>query len=405
MISRTTNSMRRCSLAGLGCEPVGVAGRADVAGELVALAADAEAARQQVVAGLPELRLGLPGEQRLVHLDPAAVEHGPVDDDLVAGAHVHDVTADDVLGRHLDVPAVADHGDGVAAQQLEPVERALGADLLDGADRRVDQAEADADEGIVVPAEGQERGADGEQDRVVEVEDVGPQDPAVAARGPADRDVALAAPVPGAGLLLGQAVRDVGLGRLLAEPRPHVHESVLSPSIALADDPRSVVAEAAVVVPAAVEVAAAEERADHGSEQQHQDHGDQHGEGDPRRVETAGRGVVQRGAHLFRGHRGQGPPSGRGMRRLPRRQVRRERRQFCDVDSGEGGRHPVAALVGGEQSPRDGVLQHQDGCQPVDVRGPQPGRLRCVGGRGPRLPLGRGHVGLLPIRDIPGSVA
>ena len=39
--------------AGLGGEPAGVAGRADVTGELVAAAADAEAARPQLVAGAP----------------------------------------------------------------------------------------------------------------------------------------------------------------------------------------------------------------------------------------------------------------------------------------------------------------------------------------------------------------
>ena len=137
MTSRTTNSMRRCSgvlsvrdPAGLGGEPPGVAGRPDVAGELAAAAGHAEAARAQLVAGVLDHRVGLAGEQRLVGLDPAAVEQRPVDHDLVARPHPQHVAAHHRLRRDLDLPAVADDEHRRPVQQLEPVELALGPDLL-----------------------------------------------------------------------------------------------------------------------------------------------------------------------------------------------------------------------------------------------------------------------------------
>ena len=58
--------------AGLCGQPPGVARRPDVAGELVAPAGHAQAARAQLVAGVLDDRVGLAGEQRLVGLDPAS---------------------------------------------------------------------------------------------------------------------------------------------------------------------------------------------------------------------------------------------------------------------------------------------------------------------------------------------
>jgi hypothetical protein len=135
---------------GLGGETTRVARCADVAGELVALAGDAEAARAQVVPGTFDDRVGLPGEQRLVGLHAAAVEQRPVDDDPVTGPHPEHVAAYDRVRRHLDVPAVADDEHLCPVEQLQAVELALGRDLLGRADHRVDQAEPDADERVVV---------------------------------------------------------------------------------------------------------------------------------------------------------------------------------------------------------------------------------------------------------------
>jgi hypothetical protein len=96
-------------------------------------------------------RLRLAGQQRLVDFEPAG-QHRPVDDDLRAGRQPPHVPAHHLLRRHLGVDAVAQHGDRAARQQLQPVERALGPDLLHHADAGVDQAQAPAGERLAVPA-------------------------------------------------------------------------------------------------------------------------------------------------------------------------------------------------------------------------------------------------------------
>jgi hypothetical protein len=165
----------------LGGEPARVARRAHVAGFLVALPGHAEGPGAQVVARLLHHRLGFPGEQGLVGLDPAAREQRSVHDDLVARPHPHDVAAHDLGGRYRHVGAAADHDHLCRVEQLQPVELPLRPDLLRRADHGVDQAQPHADERIVVAAHREQRGADDEQDRVVEGEDVGAQDRRVAA--------------------------------------------------------------------------------------------------------------------------------------------------------------------------------------------------------------------------------
>ena len=54
----------------------------------------------------------------------------PVDDQLAPRTDPDDVTADDRLGRDLELVPVADDPDGVAAQHLQVVELPLRADLL-----------------------------------------------------------------------------------------------------------------------------------------------------------------------------------------------------------------------------------------------------------------------------------
>lgn len=175
--------------ARVGGEAAGVAGRTHVPSELMPVAADAEAARQQLVAGLLDLGFRLPGEEGFVDVDPSCAEERSVHDQLVAGSHVDHVSAHDLVGEDLDVPPVAHDGDPAAVEQLQAVELALGADLLGRADARVEQSEAHARDGVAVPAECQQCCPDDEQDQVEEGEDVGAQDPGVAARGRTDRDV------------------------------------------------------------------------------------------------------------------------------------------------------------------------------------------------------------------------
>ena len=65
------------------------------------------------------------------------------------GRQAHQVADDDLLDRHAAVDPVA-HDDRVRSDQRgEPVERALGADLLEGADR--DVRDQDPEEQRVAP--------------------------------------------------------------------------------------------------------------------------------------------------------------------------------------------------------------------------------------------------------------
>src|SRR4051794_41520863 len=116
------------------------------------------------------------------------------------------------------------------------VELALGSDLLLRTEGGVDQAEADADQRVVVAAERQQRGADDEQDRVVEVEDVGPQDPRVGARASGDRRVALARAAPllslGRGQPAGGAAGACASEPVAVESMPAVFRAVVSPRAA-----------------------------------------------------------------------------------------------------------------------------------------------------------------------------
>jgi len=167
---------------------------------------ETQAARAQVVAGLLDHGVGLAREQRLVGLD-APVEQRPVHHDLLAGPDAQHVAAHDLLGGQLDLRPVAHHQHQGPVEQLEPVQLALGPDLLGGADQRVEQPEPDADQGVAVAAQRQQRGTDDEQDGVVEGEHVGLQDRGVAAARPAHGGVHLAAAAPLVGLRAGQPER------------------------------------------------------------------------------------------------------------------------------------------------------------------------------------------------------
>ncbi len=89
----------------------------------------------------------------------------------------------------------------------DAVQEDLGADLLGQADERVEDDDADGDEGVQVAAEDDQQDAEGEEDVVDEVEDVLAQDLAVGAARLADDDVALAGVATPLGLGLGEARR------------------------------------------------------------------------------------------------------------------------------------------------------------------------------------------------------
>ena len=159
----------------LGGELAGVRVGAHPGGLVAARPGDHEAARQQAVAGPLADRLGLAGQQRLIGLKARAGPHHPVRDQLVPGAQVDQVAGDKVRDRDVLARAVADHADPRGAEHGEPVERALGAQLLRDADQRVGD-EHDAEQGVLRLARDQDHGQQGTEDEVEPGQDVRPQD-------------------------------------------------------------------------------------------------------------------------------------------------------------------------------------------------------------------------------------
>ena len=78
---------------GLGLQPGGVRVAADAIGADQAGAGHHGAAGQDGVAGLFAHRFGLPGEQRLVQLEPVGAQHRAVDGNLVPAAQFEHVVA------------------------------------------------------------------------------------------------------------------------------------------------------------------------------------------------------------------------------------------------------------------------------------------------------------------------
>ena len=123
--------------AGLGREALGEALGPHRLDDVLAGAGDAVGAREQGLARLPLHRLALPGQDRLVDGEAARHQHGSVGDHLVARLQPHDVPGDDAFDGQLRDRAVAAHARLRGDQEREPVENALGADLLDDPDERV----------------------------------------------------------------------------------------------------------------------------------------------------------------------------------------------------------------------------------------------------------------------------
>ena len=149
-------------------------------------------------------RLGLAGQDRLVEREAAALDHVAVGHDLIARADPDQVTAHDLPDRHVTLAPVPDHARRGRDQRGQPVERGLGAGLLQDADPGVDQ-EDHAEDGVPPVAEGEGQHGEHEQDHVEDREDVRPDD---ASPGPAGRRRLLGE--------LREAARRLGLGQPLA---------------------------------------------------------------------------------------------------------------------------------------------------------------------------------------------
>ena len=110
-------------------------------------------------------RFGLAGEVSLIERQPIGLDQRPVRHDLVARRQPHEVVGDHLLDGHATIHPVAHHQCVGRHQRREPVELALGADLLEGPDR--DVRHQDPEEQRIPPRRERDReNPEHEQDRV-----------------------------------------------------------------------------------------------------------------------------------------------------------------------------------------------------------------------------------------------
>ena len=116
--------------AGFRGQPGRVGIVADRGHEHSSVTADHEAPREDRVTRLPADRIGFAREQRFVHLEPGRRHDRAVHGELIAPGHLEQIP-DHQRGRvHLDVDAVASHPGHRCGEDVEPVERRLGSELL-----------------------------------------------------------------------------------------------------------------------------------------------------------------------------------------------------------------------------------------------------------------------------------
>ena len=166
----------------LGLEPGGVGVAAHPVGADPAGAGHHGAAGQHGVAGLLGHRFGLPGEQRLVELEPVGFQHRAVHGDLVPAAQFEHVVQDDAVQRDLGDGAVPDRPGPPGGQDRQPVQRPLGPQFLRHPDAGVDH-EHHAEQRVLRRPDDQDHDEQGAQDRVEPRQHVGPQDLGQAAAG------------------------------------------------------------------------------------------------------------------------------------------------------------------------------------------------------------------------------
>jgi hypothetical protein len=109
--------------------------------------------------GLLDHRQRFPGKRRLVALERVILDDPRVGGYLVPGLEHHDVARDEVLGGHLFLLAVAQHGDHGRQHAFQRVERLFRAKLLDEAQHRAEHDnDADDDRVDILANEGGKRG-------------------------------------------------------------------------------------------------------------------------------------------------------------------------------------------------------------------------------------------------------
>jgi hypothetical protein len=165
-----------------------VAERAGLAGDLLRVAvlphrvhlvvagpSNHERSRERPVADPLADAVGLAGEQGLVRLQPGRGEHLAIHHDLVARAELEHVAEHDLAHGHGPDHAVAHHGGLGRVEHREPVEGALGPQLLDDPGGRVGDQDQ-PEQGVLERADDQDDDQQPAQQRVERGQQVGPQD-------------------------------------------------------------------------------------------------------------------------------------------------------------------------------------------------------------------------------------
>ena len=185
--------MGHLEMAGRRRELIGEAGGSHLFGFKIARSGDAETAGEKLIPGLLADQVRFAGQQRLVHFQHALANHHPIYDDLVAGADAHDIAFDQFSRSDDFFSPLPDYRDFRAGDQGNLIQLALGPNLLNGADQRIDQTMPHAGQSIAIAAQGDQGHADGEQDVVEQGKQIGAGNVPI---GTARPDIAVSLPSP-----------------------------------------------------------------------------------------------------------------------------------------------------------------------------------------------------------------
>ena len=169
-------------------------------------AADAEAAREHLVARLLGDPVRLAGQQRLVDFD-STVDDTPVEHQLVAAPDDQQVAQHDLALVGDPLLAVAQDRRRRSREDAQPVEGLLGAHLLVDPDDDVDDDQHDGHRRVAVQSEQRQHDRDADEQQVDGVERVVAQDVDV---GPARADPRVVAHARGARRAASSSLRPVG---------------------------------------------------------------------------------------------------------------------------------------------------------------------------------------------------
>jgi hypothetical protein len=121
-------------------------------------------------------RVGLAGQQRLVHLQLGVPDDRPVGKDLVTGAKTHDIAAHDLIWVEGPLQTIPDHSRLAAVEQGDLVQAALGARLLEDPHQPIDDRQTRGEQSVPIEPHGHQDDTDRQQGDVDKGEEVAPDD-------------------------------------------------------------------------------------------------------------------------------------------------------------------------------------------------------------------------------------